>query len=360
MKPNAALLALCLLAVPALGAGPVEALRGSSKALRDQVTALRSEQLSRRTELSALSAQIEALKAKSKGRLLPGGELDAALKQSQELSGVLTDLAQRMSAREAELESAHLALLEALSGELARLRADFDRQTDRGARRGLITAMRKVRSEREQVRAALPATRVPTLDALRPSDDPEELLEQADLLRDNEEKLTKELKALDARIAERKEEAELDKRVQRFLGEESMFDDQDRRLRVQRTTTLTAEPPKTQETGGPPPPALGAGTNQDTAGSFNSPPGGLAPMAGAPAPDTRNTGPALGDGLDVGSVRVTNGSDARPQVGQGAAIATGDNDDTADLEVQRRKLKGLADELKRKAAELEKRAAQLK
>ena len=86
----------------------------------------------------------------------------------------------------------------------------------------------------------LPAAKLPTLDTVRPSDDPEELLEQADLLRDNEEKLRRELKTLEARIAERRDEAELDRRVQRFMGEESMFDDSDRRLRVQRTVTTPA------------------------------------------------------------------------------------------------------------------------
>lgn len=251
MKLLAATLAACLLALPAWAAGPLDALRANSRAAREQVSALKAEQLKQRSELSVLSSRIETLKAETKGKLLPGGELDAALKRSQELSGVLSELAQRSTGLEAELETANLALLEGLSGELARLRADFDRQTDRARRQALIDQMRRVRAEREALRQTLPAAKLPTLGAVKPSDDPEELLEQADLLRDNEEKVRRELKALEARIAERREEAELDRRMQRFMGEESMFDDGDRRLRVQRTTTtpsslstFTSNPPR--------------------------------------------------------------------------------------------------------------------
>lgn len=357
---RAALLAVSLLvAFPAFGATSLDAMRASSRSVRDQVSQLRAEQLKKRSELSVLSSRIETLKAQSKGRLLPGGELDTALKASQELSGALTDLAQQVSTRETELETANLALLDALSGELNRLRTDFDRQTDRGVRKGLIDQMRKLRAERDALRATLPAAKLPTLDAVKPSDDPEELLEQADLLRDNEEKLQKELKALESRIAERRDEAELDRRVQRFMGEESMFDDQDRRLRVQRTTPLeNATPPQAGGANNPNEPGVGAQYSgaQDTAGGFT-------PSNTNAATDRSPTTPPPLGGLDQGGVAIHSGSDARPQVGAGngssSTIATGD-EDLEDLEVQRAKLKGLAEELKKKASELEKRASQLR
>jgi hypothetical protein len=388
MKLRAALLALTLLASPAWAASGVEALRGTASGLRSQVTSLRGEQLSRRNELSVVSSRIEALKAQTKGALLPGSELDQSLKRSQELSTTLTEFAQQLSAREGELEAANLALLDGLSGELTRLRAEFDRQTNRQVRRGLIDQMRKLRSEREAVRAALPAAKLPTLDALRPSDDPEELLEQADLLRDNEEKVRRELKALESRITQRREEAELDRRVQRFLGEESMFDDQDRRLRVQRKDqTLgdapastggtrfnaspnaessdfsndTAAPPPTVTAGSAPAPDRAPGPTLPSFGGFGAAPSASrdsAPGAGL-APETR---PPTGSGaLDSRGISITSGSDARPQVGSGTrSIATGDEDEMEDLDIQRRKLQGLAEELKRKAQELEKKASQLK
>jgi hypothetical protein len=375
MKLRAVLLAACLLALPGWAAGSLDALRASSRAAREQVTALKAEQLKHRGELSALSARIETLKAEAKGKLLPGGELDAALKRSQELSGVLTELAQRASAGEAELEAANLSLLEGLSAELTRLRADFDRQTDRNQRKALIDQMRRVRAERDALRQTLPATKLPALDAVRPSDDPEELLEQADLLRDNEEKLRRELKALERRIAERREELELDRRMQRFLGEESMFDDSDRRLRVQRTTTTPLTPPVAQSNGAPPagafggapPPPIEVNVADQASGSTTTV-GSGAPFGAfgdhrdtaAPSVNSGAPGRSVGGGYDSSGVRVTTATDARPQVGGARSIAGGAEGELDELEIERQRLQGLAEQLKAKADEFQRRAATLK
>ena len=97
MNLRAAILALTLLASQAWAATGVEAMRANAAGLRSQVSQLRGEQLSKRNELSQVSGRIEALKSQSKGALLAGSELDQALKRSQELSGTLTDLAQKVS-----------------------------------------------------------------------------------------------------------------------------------------------------------------------------------------------------------------------------------------------------------------------
>ena len=285
-----------------------------------------------------------------------------------------------------------MALLDGLSAELTRLRGEFDRQTDRAARKGLIEQLRRVRAERESVRAALPAAKLPSLDTLRPTDDPEELLEQADLLRDNEEKLRREVKALDARISQRREEIDLDRRVQRFMGEESMFDDQDRRLRLQRKDAVAGEAPASSRGPNMESNSFASGTASDslgtpmpgpvTAGSapqMPAPPsfpslglGGFAPSARTSATDTaqpgaggppaeKSTGTSATGGLDSRGLSITSSSDARPQIGTGTkSIATGDEDEMDDLDIQRRKVQSLADELKRKAMDLEKKASQLR
>lgn len=372
MKLLAALLTACLVALPGWAAGPLDALRSGSRGTHEQVTALRAEQLRQRNELSTLSSKIETLKAASKGKLLPGGQLDAALKRSQELSGALSELAQQLSSRQAELENTNLALLDGLSSELNRLRAEFDRQTDRNVRRGLIAQLRKLRAERDALRQTLPASKIPALDTVRPSDDPEELLEQADLLRDNEEKLMREVKSLEARIAERRDEVELDRRVQRFMGEESMFDDTDRRLRVQRTVTTpgtapTANAAQSQFENADPPPAAATAdtTTAGSSGGASSPAADSSGFGASPsaAPGSERNGAPEGksfdNGLDASNIRVTSASDARVQVGGPRAIAGGD-EDLDDLEVERLRLQSLAGQLKKKAAELEQRAAQLK
>lgn len=368
------LLLLAMLALPSLGATSLEVLRANSRAARDEVSALRAQQLQQRGELSALSTRIEDLKGTSKGALLPGGELDAALKRSQELSGALGTLAQQVTSRESALEAANMALLDGLSSELTRLRGTFDRLTDRTARADVLGQMRRLRTERDALRQTLPSARVPSVDSLRASDDPEEMLEQADLLRDREEKLRRELKALDARIAERREEAELDRRVQRFMGEESMFDDGDRRLRVQRTVTTPGElPTKAQSqtgVGSPPPVNVSdsrSGFTDTTAGTGTlntSPQGGgqyfpasTQEVNYAVTPPARGVDSA-GGGLDAASLRITNASDARVQVGGGRALQGGD-DGLDELEVERTRLQGLANQLQKKANELQQRAAQL-
>ena len=81
-----------------------------------------------------------------------------------------------------------------------------------------VAKMRSVRQERDQVRSMLPAAKVPALEALRPSDDPEDLLEQADLLKDNEDKVRRQLQGLEKRIAEAKEERDLDNHVIKVPG----------------------------------------------------------------------------------------------------------------------------------------------
>lgn len=349
----AALLSVLLLASPALAATSLDALRVSARGAREQVSRVRAEQLGKRNELSTLSARIEQLKAESKGRLLPGGELDSALKASQALSGSLTDLARELSTRESELEAANLKLLDGLSGELTRLRADFDRQTRRDVRRGLIESMRRVRAERDALRSTLPAAKVPTMAAVKPSDDPEELLEQADLMRDTEEKLAKELKALDTRIAERREEVELDRRMQRFMGEESMFDDQDRRLRLQRTESANALAATTTPSRGGAESETGA--DEMSPGAFGSPEGS---NSRGPNEAGGSSSPTWG-GYDTGGVSVRSGSDARPVIGDETTRLTGGDGDLDELEVQRLRIQGLMQQAHDKAGELEARAAEL-
>src|SRR5258706_516234 len=82
----------------------------------------------------------------------------------------------------------------------------------------LLARMRALRKERDQVRAQLPAARLPQVKA-EASDDPADLLEQADALRDTQDKVASRLKALERRIVEVKRERELDRRMGEFLGE---------------------------------------------------------------------------------------------------------------------------------------------
>jgi hypothetical protein len=315
-----------LLAATALAATDLEPLRLEAKTVRAAITTLKGTQLEQRAGLSAATEKIEALKIQSKGKLFARSELEKALQESQALSTKLTELAAQMSQLETASAAAQTKLVEALTQELNRLRDQLSTLNDRTARQSLLRQMREVRKERASVGRALNSIDVSAL-ALKPTEDPEELLEQADLIKDNEDKVRRDLKILEARIKSRREEVELDKRMQRFSGEESMFDDQDRRLRLTQTTARTAAPV---------PEAAAA-------------PGGV----GAP----NDVGAPPKNEADSRGPVVRNGSDARPQLGSAPMRVASGDDELDDLEVQRRKLKSIADELKAKAAAFEKRAA---
>jgi len=375
MKRLAVLLSLVLFVSPALAASQLDTLKASAVSARQAVNETRHEQMAKTQELNKLSGRIEELKANAKGKLLPGSELDSALKQSQELSGVLTLLAQSLSEKEAALEQSNVALLTAMTDEMKSLRAEFDRQTTHAGRAATIAKMKALKAEREQVRAAIPSAKVPALSNLKDSDDPTELLEQADQLRDDEDKVRSQLKALETRINEAKAERDLDNRMRQFSGEENLFDDQDRRLRVRRETFentatggTTQNPAQQMDNAfgtpnGPapsvPPPAkttVGdtAGSGRNSLGAFN---------AATPTADLNNksASPPGGEYTDGQGLthKFSNANDARPVIGKQGS-GSDDDDDLNELEVQRVKLKGLAEQLKSRADSLQKKAAEIR
>ncbi|MET0404287.1 MAG: TetR family transcriptional regulator, partial [Cystobacter sp.] len=286
-------------------------------------------------------------------------ELEKALRRSQELSGQLTGLAQSLAGAESEAERRHLALHTLLSEELARVRAAWDATTERQARAGLLERMRTLRTERDAVRAALPASQVPALPAEGASDDAEDLLEQADALRDTQDKVNQRLQALRSRLTELREERELERRMSDFLGEESMFDEQDRRLRVRLDSSTgaisvnhTVRDAPTEyrnaapDVGDPMVYQPGLPTSQPSPSNGGSPPPMVDPSQGRPStPPPSHLG-----------------ADNRPQVGaamraQELASDLAENpklleQETARLESLGRELGARADTLERRAREL--------
>lgn len=399
-----AVLQLCVvLASGSWAAEPVDRLRVAARSVQGELDELRGQQAARQTELRQLSLRIEALKAEAKGplgrRLMASPELEGALRRSQELADTLTAGAQQLVAREADLERARQALVDRLGRELEVLGAAFDSASDRASRRAYVERMRPLRAERDALRAALPAPRLPSLHAPARTDDPYELLAQADLYRDGEDKLQRELERIERRIRERREERELDQRVQRFLGEESMFDDSDRRLRVERAASLPPPsaasssspqgPGATSGDGPASPPALsgGAGASPSAqpapprAGPLGANPfaepapaaGGAAPSTGGTAPTpasapplpTSRTSPTEPAGPTAGADSSFKGvtqraTDARPSLGSPRAGGDLDDADLEALEGERARVHSLAASLRRQAAELEARARALR
>ncbi|WNG34088.1 TetR family transcriptional regulator [Archangium violaceum] len=357
------LLALLLsfsLGMPVWAASGLDALRSEAQLGRAQVRELRERQQSLRAELNTLAGRIEQLKAEQRGRLVAGPELEAALQRSQELSGQLTGLAQSLTGAESEAERRNLALHTALSDELARVRAAWDATSDREARSRLVARMRNLRAERDAVRSALPPSRMPALNPAGASDDPEDLLEQADALRDSEDKVRQRLQALRSRITEVREERELDRRMNDFLGEESMFDEQDRHMRLRfDSSTRSISVERSARTGSffsAPGGSLGADPQGTPPPTTESPtPGTDSPEPSMPSP---TPSPSPGD-YQPYSRRAT---DNRPQVGtvRAQALASGNLDDLRSLEQEAKQLESLARELDSRADSLERRARELR
>ncbi|MBU8899013.1 TetR family transcriptional regulator [Corallococcus sp. H22C18031201] len=349
MKLRALVMLACLaFGAPAGAASGLDVARTRAQEARAEARSLRTRQQALREELNGLASRIETLKAEHQGRLAPGSELETALRRSQELSGTLTGLAQSVSGAETEVERAHLTLHTELSDELSRLRAAWDRTSERTQRTQLLEQMRTVRMEREAVRAALPASRVPALnEAPAGGDDPEDLLARADTLRDSQDKARLRLGALRARITEVREERDLDRRMNDFLGEESMFDEHDRHLRLRTSASRGFEVETTQRRGGgslaDAPPMVNAG---DSPGPTTSP--GEEPGKGGP------TSPPLTFNTYRATDRRTDGVAPRAQ-----ALASGAPEDLGELEAEASRLESLVRDLDGRATALERRAKEL-
>lgn len=323
--PLTALISFCA-ASTALGAdlGP---LRQSAAQSSQEVVQLKSRQSELRGRLDALAARIGVLKAEQQRNILPGSELTAALRRSQDLSRQLSDVARSVSEAEARAQQRNLSLISGLSDELARLGAAWDESESRDTRNALVVRMRGLRAEREQVRALLPSTAVPLPDSLHPSDDAGDLIEQANALRDSEDKVRQQVRVLDLRIAEARQERDLDRRMKEFLSDESTFDEQDRRFRLR---------------GGP----------EGEGAQFGRPEG--AARTGEPGPAGADS-PAITPAGDRGSGKPPRPEDGRRLISAGAAA-----DDVEALEGQRERLRSLAESLDAKARQVESRARQLR
>lgn len=316
-----------LLAAQAFGASALDASRQTANRAHDQVSALTHEQADRRAELDALSQTIETLKAKRQH--LAGGELEAHLRRSQALSDQLATLSRRLADASREAQAADLALLSSLNTALADQQRAWS-PADKASRAQTLTAIRSLRAERESVRARLPRSALPSLTAA-PTDDPTALLEQADALRDSEDKVRRKLADLDARIAEARSERELDRRMNELANDESLFDEQDRQLRLSRAPdgVLSVDAP--------------AGPSRGMA----------ATNPALPATTPENGTPASSYG-QLGALDA-HASDHQPQLGE-PSVAAPPGDSLSSLEQERARLSQLAGALEAKARAAEAKA----
>jgi len=339
-------LAIPVVAYATATSAQLDGLRSSAVAERQRLATLQVQQATLRKALDEVAAQIAIAKRQRKS-LLPPGDLEALLRRSQALSADLTSLAKAVSTAQAQAERAEAALDAGLSEAISMARMDWEHSNDRNARHGLVDQIRSLKTEREQGRARVPLQTVPTVEPSKPSDNPEDLMEQADVLLDAQDKVQKQLVAVDLRITQVREERDLDRRMMEFLADESIFDERDRRLRGSETSSGTSNTnlgPGGVESGRGPK-VTGGGPGVQGASSRG-------PATSGPDVD----GPRSPNAFNQMPIRTpeTNVRDAAKRT------QTGDADSLEVLEIQRNQLSSLAQQLKAQAQALAARARSLK
>jgi len=311
------LLTLCLLAPAAAGQSPQERPTHGQAALVDRISTTRlaleriddaaaivraqRDEAARKHE--ALAAEIRDIKKARKGAsLLPDFGLQNKLRKSQEQAETLTLLNRELEA----LKQARLDRLQqlALTYDALIQQTAVRAKTASGQRQAdLFTLLEQARRELVGVQRQLaPAPRAPReLDsaALLASDDPEELSERADAVRDEQDRLRKELAQLDGRLKQKAQEARLDREMRDFISEQEIFDEGSRVLIVPRTPAADAPADKGTD------PTAAPDRDNGFEGEYDAPPGG--------DPSSVN-----GDGVMGGSQDPGTGPASSPEMGTGS------------------------------------------
>ena len=169
------------------------------------------------------------------GKILPDLELGRMLAQSRDLSERLAELGRQINQLESEKRNTRQGLLDLYERLVERL-AGQARQSQGERRGGLLALLQRVRAERDALRdnpadAPLRPDRL-FEESLLASDDPEELSESADAVRDEQDRLRRELLRLDRAVAQQQADRRLEMEMRDFLSERSVFGEESRTLKL--------------------------------------------------------------------------------------------------------------------------------
>lgn len=353
-------LTVILVAAGSFALTTLEAQRSVAAQERASVEALRQRSAAVKLELDELGAKIAAQKAQRSNAVLRSGTLDADLRRSQELSGALNGLSLELARAEANAARAEAALLETLNAEIRAAQEAAVRAAPE-QRRPLFDRVRSLRAEREALRPRLPAAGAAVGSVTASSEDPEDLLEQADALRDSDDKVRQRLRAVQARLRDAREERALDERMSSFLSDESLFDEQDRRLRVVNDGSGL----RAANSGGGgdfgSAEAVRAGDAATGAGNAPAPAppaeGGTGTGSPPPPPGDVTSPPSAPGGLTAAAPPAV-GESGKTIVG-GRSVPLSADEELRALEAEQQKLEALSKDLARQAAQLENRARAL-
>lgn len=226
-------------------------LAGELRSARAQVDASLKQRKQRLESWQKAVATRDAAAAQvaAKKRAGDAAGLEAAQRKTFLLDEEVTRARSQLAAAEAEVARGGAQLLSLYDALLVEQRRSVDAAAA-STRPAAVQAYRSLAAQRDAVRQALlpvladaSATAAPAAPGAdlepRADDDVETLLEKADLARDLEQRLIRQMDAVRHRIAELEEEQAVARDVAGMVGRNALFDEEDRRLLVVRTETTT-------------------------------------------------------------------------------------------------------------------------
>ncbi len=279
---------LLLLALATLVPGAARAGSGEISALEQQRALLEKHQARLESLLDEQSRRVTRLKAQPAG-VGRDYQLQAALRESQAVATKLTQLRAQLRAATEKLLGEYGAAAKQAASEAERAR------------------YLKLRAQLLERRGQ--DTRIVTRERAGKLDSPEDLDEKADLLQDSEEKVRRQLRQVEARIAQLEHRARL-QRHGKAIDDNPFVEESPRRTGQARRGTAspnamgTSSPGDAAESGSrTTPPAKGASPPPAPVGSADHDPSNFAGTPGVPAGGGGATAkaPSAPDGLRGGS-----------------------------------------------------------
>jgi hypothetical protein len=197
--------------------------------LSTHLARLRQQQQSLSQQADSLARDIQRRKQHSPS-LLQDRSLNAALRFSQTLADSMQQLQQEENRADRLLRQKAEQLLKILNDEIARLANDGEklkREKNSKQREQVKAELMECREWQRRCQALLeqppPAIIIYEVE-IKPEDTPETLRRKADFLRDQSDRLRREVKRLDGKIAEIKDETRVRERMTDFTSELALLD----------------------------------------------------------------------------------------------------------------------------------------
>lgn len=204
-------------------------LQGEVGNLSTHLARLRQQQQSLSQQADSLARDIQRRKQQSPS-LLQDRSLNAALRSSQTLADSMQQLQQEENRVDRLLRQKAEQLLKILNDEIARLANDGEklkREKNSKQREQVRIELLECREWQRRCQALLeqppPAIIIYEVE-VKSEDTPETLRRKADFLRDQADRLRREVKRVDTKIAEIKDETQVRERVADFANELALLD----------------------------------------------------------------------------------------------------------------------------------------